>query len=258
MHSHIFPRNIGYVLHPETIAQLTPESRVADIGTGTGIFLEQLHVHHPETTLDGFDISTALFPAQSTLPSQISLRQLDIKQPIPQELQGQYDVVHVQMLAAGMLPSEWELVVRNVVLLLKPGGWLQWTECDFLGVKHLSGHPRATVETARRMGRAFRDALKERFGHGWNSLPVDMEAAGLASIRTDLLSSDRIPETREKMTANGMQAILSWARRMAEPGTMTLEELNKAEAQAYEDIRSGCYVRFDVYVTRGRKVHTTG
>jgi hypothetical protein len=55
-----------------------------------------------------------------------------------------------------------------------------------------------------------------------------------------------------------MQAILSWARRMAEPGTMTLEELNKAEAQVYEDIRSGCYVRFDVYVTRGRKVHRTG
>jgi trans-aconitate methyltransferase len=243
-------------LHPETTAHLAPTARVADIGTGTGIFLEQLRIQFPEMTLHGFDISTALYPAPSTLPSQISLRQLDIKQPVPEELQGQYDVVHVQMLAAGMLPSEWELVVRNVVLLLKPGGWLQWTECDFLGVKHLSGHTEATVDTARKMGRAFRDALKERFGHGWNSLPADMEAAGLDSICTDLLSSDRIPETRERMTANGMQAILSWARRTAEhggPGTITLDDLAKIESQAYEDIRSGCYVRFDVYVTRGKK-----
>jgi uncharacterized protein YjiS (DUF1127 family) len=206
--------------------------------------------------LDGFDISSALFPPPSTLPSQIKLRQLDIKQPVPKELEGQYDVVHVQMLAAGMLPSEWELVVHNVTLLLKPGGWLQWAECDFLGVKHLRGRPGATVEMARRMGISFRDALKERFGHGWNTLPTDMEAAGLDSVSTDLLSSDRVPETREDMTANGMQAIFSWARRMTERGelgAMTLDDLIIIETQAYKDIRSGCYVRFDVYVTRGRK-----
>jgi hypothetical protein len=38
-----------------------------------------------------------------------------------------------------------------------------------------------------------------------------------------------------------------------EPGAIKLEVLDGMETKAYEDNRSGCYVRFDVYVTRGRK-----
>jgi hypothetical protein len=248
--------NIGYILHFEITSNLAPSAYVADIGTGTGIFLRRLHDIFSYLNLDGFDISTALFPPPKNHPSCISLRQLDIKQPVPKELVGRYDVVHVRMLAAGMLPNEWRNVVHNIVMLLKSGGWLQWEECDFPSVKHLRGRPEATVETAHEMGRRFRDALRERFDHGWNTLPSDMEAAGLGSINTDLLSSDLVPETRENMTANGMQAIFSWARRMTErgePGAIKLEVLDGMETKTYEDNRSGCYVRFDVYVTRGRK-----
>jgi uncharacterized protein YjiS (DUF1127 family) len=207
-------------------------------------------------TLDGFDISTALFMPPNLLPTGTQLRQLDIKQPIPENLEGRYDVVHVRMLAAGILPGEWEFVVHNVVKLLRPGGWLQWGECDFASVKHLRGRCGATVESARKMGCSFREALSEHFEHGWNDLPRNLEGAGLECIETDILSSDRDPETREGMTTNGMQAIFSWARRNAkrgEVGSMSLRELDDLEVQAYEDIKSGCYVRFDVYVTRGKK-----
>ena len=157
-----------------------------------------------------------------------------------------------------MLPHEWAPIVENISQLLKPGGWLQWEECDFSGVRHLRGaeYGDSRVETARKMGRAFREALRERFEHGWDTLPDDMRAAGLVDIATDCVASDRVPETRERLTANGMQAIFSWARLMAEKGVkgaMTAEELDRAEVEAFEDISHGCYVKFEIYIACGRK-----
>lgn len=82
-----------------------------------------------------------------------------------------------------------------------------------------------------------------------------MRAAGLVHIASDYVSSDRVPETRERMTANGMCAIVSWARLMAAreaPESIGSEELGRAENAAYEDIRSGCYVRFDIHIACGQ------
>lgn len=49
-----------------------------------------------------------------------------MKKPFPAEIHGKYDLVHVRMLVAAMLPEEWEPAVRNLTQLLKPGGFLQW------------------------------------------------------------------------------------------------------------------------------------
>ncbi|KAK3902809.1 S-adenosyl-L-methionine-dependent methyltransferase [Staphylotrichum tortipilum] len=256
----LMTQNIGYLLHPDVASALPPSPRVADVGTGTGIFLQRLQTSHPNATLDGYDISPAMFPPpqqQQHLPN-MSLRVLDVKQPIPPELQGAYDLVHVRLLAAAMLPAEWGPVVRNVARLLKPGGWLQWEECDFAHVRHLRGRDGSRVDTARRMGRAFRDALHERFEHGWDTLADDMRAAGLGRLVEDVVSSDRLPESRERMTANGMEAIFKWAQLVAHggnvPGLPTPgDELRQAERHAFADIESGCYTRFDIHIACGQR-----
>lgn len=56
--------------------------------------------------------------------------------------------------------------------------------------------------------------MREQFPHGWNILPEAMGAAGLDSVTHDLVSSDRLPETRERETINSMRVFLSWARLM--------------------------------------------
>lgn len=141
------------------------------MATGTGVFLQHIHNEHPGATLHGFDISSALFP--SPAHQDITFETLDVKQPIPESLRGKYDLVHVRMLAAAMMPDEWAPVVRNVSMLLRPGGWLQWEECDFAGVKHHRGPHGSRVDTARRLGCAFRNGLLDRFEHGWSTLPDD-------------------------------------------------------------------------------------
>ncbi|KAK9422881.1 putative Methyltransferase domain-containing protein [Seiridium unicorne] len=244
---------MGYLIHPSVASTLPSSPHVADVGTGTGAFLRHLQGVYPNAVLQGFDISTALFP-KSELPG-IALTTWDVKEPVSQDQYGKYDLVHARLLAAAMQADEWAPAVRNVSKLLKPGGWLQWEECDFASVKHLRGGEGSHVETARRLGRAFRKGLLDRFEHGWNTLPDDMREAGLTSVVVDFVSSDRVPETRERMTANGMRAVLAWAKLMTArgaPASLHGVDLQKAERDAYEDIRSGCYVRFDIYVASGR------
>ncbi|KAL2810155.1 hypothetical protein BJX63DRAFT_328958 [Aspergillus granulosus] len=114
-------------------------SSVADVATGTGIWLldaqAQLNAHTPSPTAigtrtyHGFDISAAQFPPSSEKQG-ISLSVHDILHPFPTEHHNRYDLVHVRMLVAALKAEEYEVAVRNLVPILKPGGYLQWTDLD--------------------------------------------------------------------------------------------------------------------------------
>ncbi len=244
-------RNIGYLLHPSISRKLSSSPSIADVGTGTGRFLCQLAESYPEATLQGFDISSDLFPAPETLPSNVKLGLMDVKQPPPSEEHGRYDVVHVRLLVAAMNPEDWEVAVRYLSKLLKPGGALQWEENDFTNVRYYRGGIDSPVAASQFMSNLFRDALFERFSHGWNTLPQIMEDAGLVGTEKDVVSSDRIAETRAVLAGNGMVALFGWARMMAGrgvPGSRKLDELKQLEGRAFDEIKSGCYVRYDVHI----------
>lgn len=211
---------------------------------------------YPQATLRGFDISQELFPVPESLPSNVELGIMDVKQPPPPEEHNRYDVVHVRLLTAAMNPPDWDVVVRNLNRLLKPGGALQWEECNFAHGRHLRGPIDSSVSAARFMGSLFREGLKEQLSYGWNTLPQIMGNAGLVRVDEDIVSSDRVIETREALTTNGMVAVFNWAKLMSQRGRhgcCTMDELKKLEDQAFKDIKSGCYVRFDVYIALGFK-----
>ncbi|RHZ53460.1 hypothetical protein CDV55_103603 [Aspergillus turcosus] len=111
---------------------------IADAATGTGIWLmdaaNTLHNHHPRhnLSLHGFDISPAQFPFSSLKAPrhEIKLSVQDILQPFPKEHLGRYDLVHVRLLVGAMKEVDYPAAVRNLYDLLKPGGYLQWDDCD--------------------------------------------------------------------------------------------------------------------------------
>lgn len=249
-------RNIGYLLHPSIVSKLPSSPIIADIGTGTGQFLIQLADICPNASFHGFDISAALFPPADTLPFNVHLDTMDIKQPVETTKQGKYDVVHVRLMAAGIAPTEWELVVQNIIHLVKPGGAVQWEECNWADVQHIRGGIDSSVYTARLMGSRFKNALKDKFSYGWKILPHIFKSKGLTQVEEDILSSDRVVETRNALTRNGMQAIFSWSRLLSSRNadkSLPMDELDKLEAEAARDIESGCYVRFDIHVMLGFK-----
>lgn len=192
-----------------------------------------------------------------SLPESISLKVLDVKQPVPEELNGIYDLVHARMLVAAILPTEWTAVVRNLATLLKPGGWMQWGECDFISAKFLRGEAleSSPIDTVVALGDKWREEMRDRFQCGWSTLPADMQAAGLVTVDSDCVSSDRLPDTRKKTLENAMTAIFSWLRMVASKGVgMTIEELDLAEKRAIEEVEAGAYVRYEIYTVTGQKI----
>ncbi|PYH42554.1 class I SAM-dependent methyltransferase [Aspergillus saccharolyticus JOP 1030-1] len=277
----LLTENLGYLIHPEVLESLTAQNastnpptpfRIADLATGTARFLRQVAASPPDpllahALLDGSDLSVALFPTPqeeqpSPSPSRITLHQHDIRAPIPSEWEARYDLVHVRQVAAGLAPEDWIPVVSNLARLLKPGGAMQWEECNFSNVVHLRGGSVAecTVAAARRLGQLFQHGLRDHFAHGWDRLETAMRAAGLQQVDGERVSADRVPATRRALTANGMAVIRRWAAAKARAGELreirsgelvSLEEVEALGVQAEKDIASGCYVRFDIHAAWG-------
>jgi hypothetical protein len=112
------------------------------------------------------------------------------------------------------------------------------------------------VENVIAMGNLFRKIVGERFKHGWNEIPGYMMEAGLTSVASDIVSSDRLPETREKAAIVAQRLAFASARMMTDrnaPGSMTSAELDRMQNEVAEDIRSGAYFRYDIHVVYGRK-----
>ena len=57
---------------------------------------------------------------------------LNLLEPVPEHLQATFDVLHLRLLVLGLPKGTWEVACKNILSLLKPGGWVQWEEGDFL------------------------------------------------------------------------------------------------------------------------------
>jgi hypothetical protein len=102
---------LSYLLHP-SIPTLKEGMKVADVATGTGIWLLDLASEAPKQCIfEGWDISDAQFPHASCLPDNVTFGTFDVTAGVPERLVGRYDVVHVGLLA---------LVVKG-----DPGLWIE-------------------------------------------------------------------------------------------------------------------------------------
>ena len=72
----------------------------------------------PSARLDGFDISEEQFPSKAWLPSSIALCQLDVTKTIPPELEGMYDLVHVQLFLCVVQKDGPAAILEELVKLL--------------------------------------------------------------------------------------------------------------------------------------------
>ncbi|KAG9506555.1 hypothetical protein J7337_000087 [Fusarium musae] len=111
-----------------------PAPKVADANTGTGIYLKELAPRLPkEAQLDGFDIDTRKFHDPSSLPANVKLQYGNVLEPFTKEYLGTYDLVHVKLLYAALKKDEWLQAVKNLKTLLKPDGFLFWSEIGAYG-----------------------------------------------------------------------------------------------------------------------------
>ena len=72
----------------------------------------------PTTRLHGFDISSSGFPPKSWLPSNVSFNVLDSLKEAPEELWGQYDIVHIRLFLIVVNDNDPTPLLRHCMKLL--------------------------------------------------------------------------------------------------------------------------------------------
>ncbi|MCJ1391624.1 hypothetical protein MMC18_004489 [Xylographa bjoerkii] len=125
---YIWNQQLGYNLHPD-IPRPADGARIADVATGTGMWLLEAARAFPTAQCDGFDISLAQCPPAQWLPSNVSLQAWDVFQAPPPRAVGLYDIVHIRLLTL-VIEHDPVPVITHVAQLLKPGGYIQWDEMD--------------------------------------------------------------------------------------------------------------------------------
>ncbi|KAL3430398.1 hypothetical protein BDV09DRAFT_178619 [Aspergillus tetrazonus] len=149
----LFQNTIGFLLEPAVDKAVTASSqplKIADLACGNGVWLTELHSHLAKNNisvqLDGFDINPVNFPNPAFLPASVTFRQLDIlANPLPTELLGVYDIVHIRAFGSIILDSKLAPILTAAFELLKPGGFIQWEETR--GDRWIVESPSAQVST---------------------------------------------------------------------------------------------------------------
>ncbi|KAF2662080.1 S-adenosyl-L-methionine-dependent methyltransferase [Lophiostoma macrostomum CBS 122681] len=117
----------GYLVHPK-INTAKEGFRLADLGTGTGIWASEVAAALPNARIDAVDISAEQFPPEAFKPQNLHYWVHDCFKAFPAEHSGQFDAVHMRYWLCIVNDDVAEKLIENVVTLLKPGGYLQWFE----------------------------------------------------------------------------------------------------------------------------------
>lgn len=105
---------------------------IADVATGTGIWLRHLALELPTSAeLHGYDFDISKFPNSDELPANLTLQFADALEQFPDAVLYKYDLVHVRLMMYALKADDWEVVAANLRKLLKPGGWLMWEELSY-------------------------------------------------------------------------------------------------------------------------------
>ncbi|TEY47664.1 hypothetical protein BOTCAL_0302g00120 [Botryotinia calthae] len=130
---YLWTDGLGYLLHP-SIPLPSPKTRyrIADLGTGTGIWpLDLVRQLTSTVQLYGFDISSSQFPHPNYLPSNVKLEVLDsLRVDPPEELLGSFDIVHLRLWLGVVMNGDPSALLTHALKLLRPGGYIQWDEID--------------------------------------------------------------------------------------------------------------------------------
>jgi SAM-dependent methyltransferase len=159
-------------------APIKDPATILDVGTGTGRWAREMAMQFPRANVIGFDIAT---------PGEVDQR-MDIRPENYVFVQGNvldglpfpdasFDFVHMRLMVLALPADRWPFVVRELVRVTRPGGWVESVE--YGGEKN--GGP--AIEQLMRWGtqagalRGIDTSYSTRVGEL-------LRAAGLAHVRT--------------------------------------------------------------------------
>lgn len=172
--------------------------------------------------------------------------------PFPLCHRGAYDIVAVRLLSIVLVGEEWESAVKNLITLLKPGGYLQWVDGDF------SSSGMSCVSSASP------SYLKQGLAayHNWiqkSNKPCDdprrlisifQKDERLEAVEGMMMTSERTIRTKLDFTKASIPAFKLGLVRMG----MGEAEADEFEREMFMEAEGGGnYSKINMYVAVGRK-----
>ncbi|KAF3806819.1 hypothetical protein GCG54_00007068 [Colletotrichum gloeosporioides] len=175
---------LNFNIHPSIKSSLPNTAAIADVASGSAIWLIDVARELPEARLDGFDYDLRQSPHPQWLPPNVRVRHLNILHDIPDDLVGRYDYVHTRLLLLVVESQDPRPVIRNLAKLLKPGGRLQWDELDTVNVSVKKVDPAMPTPGLDQL----RDWTRAGGRHDWTVQLADFVAEeGFVDAKTDFV-----------------------------------------------------------------------
>lgn len=156
---------LGFDIHPtieKALAGTSEKIRIADISRGLQ-FADKFR---------GSSLSDASC-------ERIALDEVTAHSDLEPARSGTFDVVAVRLIHSALPSEAWEQTVRNLVSLLRPGGWLQWSDWDPLTARLAGAKPNTSDAILRDVLQRHRDDLQARKVGVTYRIPTAMREAGL-------------------------------------------------------------------------------
>jgi hypothetical protein len=161
---------------------------------------------------------------------------------------GRYDFVHVRLLVLAIEQSQLPLILRSILKMLKPGGYLQWDELDLvnMGVKKVdSTVPSPALDELVTLSKA-------NGRYNWTlEIKKVMEVEGFQDVSLDLIGDPpELVRPLNELHLMSMEEIgVSFARRGQNEMASKLYQLIK---DAYQEANLGATLYFPRVVCVGR------
>lgn len=103
-----------------------PPSTILDVGCGTGRWAREVSAEFPRAQVAGIDIEIPA-TAQDTIPTNCHYIQGNVLQGLPFP-DNSFDFVHQRFLASAIPADKWPQLLKELVRVTTPGGWIELTE----------------------------------------------------------------------------------------------------------------------------------
>ncbi|KAI8079770.1 uncharacterized protein BX664DRAFT_341416 [Halteromyces radiatus] len=128
---HLLHFMVRFAIQGNYLAPVTDSLRkganVLDIGCGPGSWTMEIAGEYPKSTIVGVDM-TCVFP-RDIKPTNCQFYQCNALQGLPFE-DGTFDYVFMRFMAQGIELNQWDPLMKDIIRVLKPGGWVEVVEVD--------------------------------------------------------------------------------------------------------------------------------
>lgn len=235
------------------VAPVREPRHVLDVGCGTGQWCFDICADYPDARLVGFDLQ----PGKQTKLSNYCFVQGDVIHGLPFG-DAAFDFVHQRFISPGIPLRHWSQVVKELVRVSTPGGWVELAEPQpFLSPEGPAGK-RLWDILRDRMARAGLDTT----GHVHKNLDLYLRDAGLINIgaRTVMLPmGDWGDEVGRMMKQDFRSMATKLSPMLAEHSRISVEKQRGLITQMLdelEEIEPHPYLSFRI--AYGQRRHVSG